>query len=299
MDRKISIIVPAYNEEASLDELYERLIASFNTMKEKGQVSSYEIWFINDGSKDNTEGKIEELISKDKNVHLISFRKNFGKSPALDAGFHHVTGDLVFTLDADLQDEPSEMTRFVEKIDEGYDLVVGWKFNRLDPMEKKLPSKLFNYVTRKLSGVSLHDFDCGFKCFRKEVIKALDVYGEFHRYIPVLAYRKGFKITEITVDHKKIYEAGDTCLRLDRVEAYKKKGPFDVLIAPINGAYGNMNEQECARLSNALNPKITIPCHYGMFASHGGDPGKFYQIMTEQYPEQKFLLMAQGERYAF
>ena len=203
MDRKISIIVPAYNEEASLDELYERLIASFNTMKEKGQVSSYEIWFINDGSKDNTEGKIEELISKDKNVHLISFRKNFGKSPALDAGFHHVTGDLVFTLDADLQDEPSEMTRFVEKIDEGYDLVVGWKFNRLDPMEKKLPSKLFNYVTRKLSGVSLHDFDCGFKCFRKEVIKALDVYGEFHRYIPVLAYRKGFKITEITVDHKK------------------------------------------------------------------------------------------------
>lgn len=203
MDRKISIIVPAYNEEASLDELYERLIASFNTMKEKGQVSSYEIWFINDGSKDNTEGKIEELISKDKNVHLISFRKNFGKSPALDAGFHHVIGDLVFTLDADLQDEPSEMTRFVEKIDEGYDLVVGWKFNRLDPMEKKLPSKLFNYVTRKLSGVSLHDFDCGFKCFRKEVIKALDVYGEFHRYIPVLAYRKGFKITEITVDHKK------------------------------------------------------------------------------------------------
>lgn len=203
MDRKISIIVPAYNEEESLDELYQRLIQSFNTMQENGQASSYEIWFINDGSKDNTEEKIEKLISKDNNVHLISFRKNFGKSPALDAGFHHVSGDLIFTLDADLQDEPSEMVRFVEKIDEGYDLVVGWKFNRLDPMEKKLPSKLFNYVTRKLSGVNLHDFDCGFKCFRREVIESLDVYGELHRYIPVLAYRNGFRITEITVEHKK------------------------------------------------------------------------------------------------
>lgn len=99
----------------------------------------------------------------------------------------------------------------------------------------------------------------------------------------------------ITVDHKKIYEAGDTCLRLDRVEAYKKKGPFDVLIAPINGAYGNMNEQECARLSNALNPKVTIPCHYGMFASHGGNPGVFYDVMKKEYPNNEVLLMTQGE----
>ncbi|MGI6680549.1 MAG: glycosyltransferase family 2 protein [Bdellovibrionota bacterium] len=202
MNRKISIIVPAYNEEASIEELHDKLLASFNVMKEKGQVLNYEIWFINDGSKDGTESKILSLIEKDKNVHLISFRKNFGKSPALDAGFRHAVGDIVFTLDADLQDEPSEMTRFVEKIDEGFDLVVGWKFNRLDPMEKKLPSKLFNYVTKKLSGVNLHDFDCGFKCFRKEVIESLDLYGELHRYIPVLAHREGFKITEITVEHK-------------------------------------------------------------------------------------------------
>jgi glycosyltransferase involved in cell wall biosynthesis len=202
MNRKISIIVPAYNEEASIEELHDKLLASFNVMKEKGQVLNYEIWFINDGSKDGTESKILSLIEKDKNVHLISFRKNFGKSPALDAGFRHAVGDIVFTLDADLQDEPSEMTRFVEKIDEGFDLVVGWKFNRLDPMEKKLPSKLFNYVTKKLSGVNLHDFDCGFKCFRKEVIESLDLYGELHRYIPVLSHREGFKITEITVEHK-------------------------------------------------------------------------------------------------
>lgn len=134
---------------------------------------------------------------------MISFRRNFGKSPALDAGFHHVTGDIIFTMDADLQDDPKEFARFLEKIEEGYDLVVGWKFNRLDPMEKKLPSKLFNKVTSKASGLNLHDFDCGFKCFRREVIESMDLYGELHRYIPVLAYRKGFRITEITVEHHK------------------------------------------------------------------------------------------------
>ena len=107
----------------------------------------------------------------------------------------------MFTLDADLQDDPAEFSRFLEKIEEGYDLVVGWKFDRLDPLEKKLASKLFNRVTSLLSGISLHDFDCGFKCFRREVIDSIDLYGELHRYIPVLAYRNGFRITEITVQH--------------------------------------------------------------------------------------------------
>ena len=203
MERKVSILIPAYNEQDSLRELYNQIIDSINVMKEKEQVSEYEIWFVNDGSSDDSERVMSELHREDENVHLISFRKNFGKSPALEAGFQHVDGDIVFTLDADLQDDPAEFTRFVEKIDEGYDLVVGWKFNRLDPMEKKLPSKLFNYVTSKMSGITLHDFDCGFKCFRKEVVKSIDLYGELHRYVPVLAHRKGFKITEITVNHRK------------------------------------------------------------------------------------------------
>ncbi len=202
MDRKVSILIPAYNEQDSLEELYSQIIDSIDVMKGKGQVSDYEIWFVNDGSTDDTESVMRNLTEKDSNVHMISFRKNFGKSPALQAGFQHVDGDLVFTLDADLQDDPAEFSRFVEKIDEGYDLVVGWKYNRLDPMEKKLPSKLFNAVTSANSGVKLHDFDCGFKCFRKEVVKSMDVYGELHRYIPVLAHRKGFKITEITVNHR-------------------------------------------------------------------------------------------------
>jgi glycosyltransferase involved in cell wall biosynthesis len=202
-DRKISILVPAYNEADSLPELYRQIKAGLAACFEAEQASDYELWFVNDGSSDDSEAVMKSLIEQDPKVHMISFRRNFGKSPALDAGFHHVTGDLVFTMDADLQDDPKEFFRFIDKIDEGYDLVVGWKKNRLDNAEKRLPSKFFNYVTSSLSGVKLHDHDCGFKCFRKEVVKSLDLYGELHRYVPVLAHRKGFRITEITVEHHK------------------------------------------------------------------------------------------------
>lgn len=201
--RKISILIPAYNEGESIKELYNQVISGVEACFSANQASEYEIWFVNDGSSDNTESVIKEVIQKDDRVHLISFRKNFGKSPALDAGFHHVTGDIIFTIDADLQDDPKEFTRFIAKLDEGYDLVVGWKKNRLDSAEKRLPSKLFNKVTSSMSGVKLHDHDCGFKCYRKEVVQSLDIYGELHRYIPVLAYRNGFRITEITVEHHK------------------------------------------------------------------------------------------------
>lgn len=203
MKRTISVLIPAYNEEESIKELYRQLMAGLKTCFDAGQAEDYEIWFVDDGSSDRTGDVIKEIIDEDSKVHLISFRKNFGKSAALDVGFHHVEGELVFTLDADLQDDPKEFTRFIEKIDEGYDLVVGWKKNRLDSAEKRLPSKFFNKVTSSLSGVELHDHDCGFKCFRKTVVRSLDLYGELHRYIPVLAFRKGFRITEITVEHHK------------------------------------------------------------------------------------------------
>ena len=203
MERKLSVLIPAYNEEESIQELYRQVMDSIHKCIDAEKVNEYEIWFVNDGSKDNTSQVIKEIIKQDRNVHLIDFRKNFGKSPALDAGFHNVTGDIVLTMDADLQDDPKEFIRFIEKIDEGYDLVVGWKKNRLDPNEKKIASKIFNKVTSSMSGVKLHDHDCGFKCFRKEVVKSLDVYGELHRYLPALAYRNGFKITEIDVEHHK------------------------------------------------------------------------------------------------
>ena len=199
----ISIIIPAYNEENSIQELYRQIMLSIHGMQQDSLVSNYELLFVNDGSTDQTEKAVLTLHEQDANVHVISLRRNFGKATALNAGLRHVKGDIVFTIDADLQDDPKEFSRFIEKLEEGYDLVVGWKMNRLDPAEKRLPSKLFNAVTSGFSGVNLHDHDCGFKAFRREVADSLDLYGELHRYIPVLAHRQGFRITEIPVEHHK------------------------------------------------------------------------------------------------
>ena len=203
MKNAVSIIIPAYNEEGSLPELYCRIMLSIHEMKKNGTISQYELIFVNDGSTDTTEKVMFDLHEKDNNVRVISLRRNFGKATALNTGLRHVKGDIIFTIDADLQDDPKELPRFIEKLEEGYDLVVGWKMNRMDPAEKRLPSKLFNTVTSGFSGVNLHDHDCGFKAFRQEVADSLDLYGELHRYIPVLAHRQGFRITEIPVEHHK------------------------------------------------------------------------------------------------
>lgn len=203
MERLLTVIIPVYNEEDSLPPLYGKLCKSISDAIEMKLVSSYEICFISDGCTDRSDEVIKGIIAQDPRVHLIVFRKNFGKAAALQAGFRHCKGDIVITMDADLQDDPDEIPKFIHKLDEGYDLVSGWKYNRLDPLEKRLPSKLFNHVTSTLSGVKLHDFNCGFKAYRKEVIKNIDIYGELHRYIPVLAYRKGFRIAEMVVTHHK------------------------------------------------------------------------------------------------
>lgn len=203
MKRKLSIVVPVYNEEESLEELYDHIVENVQKCIQKELISEFELLFVNDGSTDSSVDKMRAIRSKDERVHYILFRKNFGKATALESAFKNVTGDIVITMDADLQDDPIEIENFINKLDEGYDLVSGWKVNRLDPLEKRLPSKLFNKVTSKLSGVNLHDFNCGFKAYRREVVDSLDIYGELHRYIPVLAYRKGFKITEIGVHHNK------------------------------------------------------------------------------------------------
>lgn len=195
MNNMLSIIIPMYNEEESVPELYKRIV------QHAKDCGPYEIYFIDDGSTDRSVQKVKEIIEKDKQVHLIVFRKNFGKAAALQAGFRNVSGDIIITMDADLQDDPKEIPRFIAKLEEGYDLVSGWKKKRHDPLEKRLPSKLFNKVTSCLSGVHLHDFNCGFKAYRREVVESIDVYGELHRYIPVLADRKGFRIAEIEVEH--------------------------------------------------------------------------------------------------
>ena len=196
----ISIVVPLYNEAESLPSLHEWI--------EKVMIDNnftYEIIFVNDGSTDNSWKVIEEISKKDNNVHGIKFRRNYGKSPALYCGFKQAEGDVVITMDADLQDSPDEIPELYRMITEdGYDLVSGYKQKRYDPLSKTIPTKLFNATARKVSGIkNLHDFNCGLKAYRRDVVKNIEVYGEMHRYIPYLAKNAGFdKIGEKVVHHQ-------------------------------------------------------------------------------------------------
>ena len=194
--KELSVIIPLFNEEKSLSSLYRELKA---ILKHSGK--SYEIIFVDDGSNDNSWSVLERLHAQDKDIRGIQFRKNSGKAAALSAGFKCAEGKVIVTMDADLQDDPGEIPEFVKKLDEGYDLVSGWRFKRRDPLSKTLPSKIFNNLTSMLTGIRIHDFNCGFKAYREEVVKDIQVYGELHRYIPVLAHWKGYKIGEIKVKH--------------------------------------------------------------------------------------------------
>ena len=191
----ISFIIPVFNEEETIIPLYEKIVDVMN----RKNISSFEILFIDDGSTDDSWNRMMSLLSRSENkkVALIRFRKNFGKSAALNAGFYQAKGDIVFTIDADLQDDPEEIPKFIEKIEEGFDLVSGWKEYRNDPLSKTIPSRIFNRVTRIITGIRLHDFNCGYKLYRKEILKSITLYGELHRYIPVLAAEAGFKIIDI------------------------------------------------------------------------------------------------------
>jgi len=195
----ISVVIPLYNEEESLPELHSWIK---RVMEKNG--FSYEIIFVDDGSNDNSWKVIEDLAEKDKNVRGIKFRRNYGKSAALHTGFSEAQGDVVITMDADLQDSPDEIPPLFNMITkDGYDLVSGWKKIRHDPISKTVPSKFFNFVTRLLTGIKLHDFNCGLKAYKRDVIKSIEVYGEMHRYIPVLAKQAGFKnIGEKVVEHR-------------------------------------------------------------------------------------------------
>ena len=196
----ISVVVPLYNEEESLPELYRWIE---KVMKANG--FSFEVIFVNDGSTDNSWQVIEDLSKQSENVKGIKFRRNYGKSPALYCGFKEAQGDVVITMDADLQDSPDEIPGLYKMITEdGYDLVSGYKQKRYDPLSKTIPTKLFNATARKISGIhNLHDFNCGLKAYRRDVIKNIEVYGEMHRYIPYLAKNAGFdKIGEKVVHHQ-------------------------------------------------------------------------------------------------
>ncbi len=193
----LSVVIPAYDEAESLPRLVEELRP---VLEARG--GAWEILLVDDGSRDGTGEAIAALAAADPRVKGLSFRRNFGKSAALATGFRAARGRLVVTMDADLQDDPAELPGLIAKLEEGYDLVSGWKQNRQDPISKTLPSRLFNAVTSRVAGVRLHDFNCGFKVYRREVTEALEVYGEFHRFMPALAHWAGFRVAEAPVRHR-------------------------------------------------------------------------------------------------
>lgn len=195
-NQSISVVIPLLNEEESVPELSSKLD---EVLKSLG--CEYEVIFVDDGSTDKSFERIREVNRRNSKFRCIKFRKNYGKSAALAKGFRAAKGNIVITMDADLQDDPEEIPDLVKVLNSGFDLVSGWKKVRYDPFIKKHTSKFFNFVTSKLSGIRLHDFNCGLKAYKKDVVKNLKIYGEMHRYIPALAHLSGFRVTEKAVKH--------------------------------------------------------------------------------------------------
>ena len=194
--KSITIIIPVYNEVESLRELHNELSSVLIGN------NNYELLFIDDGSSDGSIELLKELANTDDYIKVIQFYRNYGKAAALAEGFKVSSGDYVITMDADLQDDPAEIPNLVTKLEEGYDLVSGWKKTRHDPWTKRWPSKFFNFITRLMTGVKIHDFNCGLKIYRQSVVKTVEIYGGRHRYIPALAGQKKFKVSEIVVNHR-------------------------------------------------------------------------------------------------
>ena len=195
-DVKISVVVPLFNEEKSLVELHQRLSSALCTLDKP-----VEILFIDDGSTDRSFEILKTIRKNDANVRVVQFRKNYGKSAALATGFKRSSGKIIVTIDGDLQDDPSEIPHLIQKLNEGYDLVSGWKKQRRDSFIKRVSSKLFNRVTCMFTGLEIHDINCGLKAYRREVTDSVNVYGQLHRFLPVLAQWEGFKVGEVVVQH--------------------------------------------------------------------------------------------------
>jgi glycosyltransferase involved in cell wall biosynthesis len=193
---RISFVLPVYEEEGNLEELHRRI-----TEVMRARPEGYELLFVDDGSRDRSFAVLEELQRRDRRVRLIQLRRNFGKAAAYSAGFDHARGDVVITMDTDLQDDPAEIPLFLAELSKGYDMVIGWKHEGKGPMHKSIPSRLFNRVVKRITGIPIHDFNCPFKAYRREVLQEIQVYGELHRYIPVLASARGFSLTEIRISN--------------------------------------------------------------------------------------------------
>ena len=223
----ISVVVPLLNEERSLEALYREIADALEPLGH-----DYEVVFVDDGSTDASLAVLSRLHDETTNVVVIHLRRNFGKAAALQAGFVEARGDLVVTIDADLQDDPAEIPKLLAKLDEGFDLVSGWKTRRNDPLARRLFSRVFNWVTGVISGVHLHDVNCGLKAYRAEVLHGIRLYGELHRFIPVLASYRGYRIAEIPVNHRP-REHGRSRYGPERY----LRGFFDLLSVTFMGRY--------------------------------------------------------------
>lgn len=239
MTPKLSIVAPIYNEQATIEELVRRISkiaeqAGYVCPSGEASSSNVEVLLIDDGSTDSSWRIIERLSSEHSFVRGVRFRRNFGKSAALAAGFERARGDCVVTIDADLQDEPSEIPNLLKELDGGYDVVSGWKKDRQDPWHKTYPSLVFNWLLGKLTGVQLHDHNCGLKAYRREVLSEIQLYGEMHRFIPVLAAARGFRVSEVPVQHHE-RRHGESKFGVERLI----KGFLDLLTVFFLTGYGN------------------------------------------------------------
>jgi glycosyltransferase involved in cell wall biosynthesis len=223
----ISVVVPVYNEERSVALLYEELQAALDPLGE-----AWETVYVDDGSTDDTFGALTRLHARADNLRVVRLRRNFGKAAALAAGFAHATGDTIVTIDGDLQDDPAEIPRLLAKLQEGFDLVSGWKTRRRDPITRRVPSRLFNWTAGRIAGVRLHDMNCGLKAYRAEVVRSLTLYGELHRFIPVLAHERGYRVGELPVNHRP-REHGRSRYGLERY----LRGFLDLLTVTFIGRY--------------------------------------------------------------
>ena len=226
---KLSIVIPVLNEEESL----EKLLQEISEVAQANDYNDLEIIFIDDGSTDTSWSVIEKMAKEDSRVHGIRFRRNFGKAAALQAGFCEAAGDIVITMDADLQDDPHEIPNFLAKLDEGFDCVSGWKKVRHDPWHKVYPSRVFNAMVSNLTGVVLHDHNCGMKAYRRSIFDEIVLYGEMHRFVPVLAGSRGYKVSEIVINHR-AREFGKSKYGFTRIF----KGFMDLLTVKFVTSYG-------------------------------------------------------------
>jgi len=248
----LSVVVPVYNEERSVELLYDEIAAALDPLERE-----WEVVFVDDGSTDASFAALTRLHSRAANVRVVRMRRNFGKAAALAAGFREAQGEVVVTLDADGQDDPGEVPRLLAKLDEGFDLVSGWKARRRDPWRRRVLSRIFNVVTGWVSGVRLHDMNCGLKAYRAEVVRGLALYGELHRFLPVLAHERGYRIAELPVNHRP-REHGRSRYGLERY----LRGFFDLITVTFMGRYRHRPLHLFGGLGLALTVVGTLVCLY-------------------------------------